>query len=160
MKDELIETQPVDNGTNTQPVDNGTNTQPVVNGNGSEEKMFSQREVTEIVRSRLERERAKLQPKEPSEAELKQKELDERESRLTCKAYLMDSGYPMDLLNVLDTSDPDAFKDRALTVMGMIRAAKGAAPLADSSINDHVAETPDAFGRNMKHTPRQYWGSI
>ena len=158
MKEKLIETQPVDNGNETQPVDNGTS---------SEEKRFSQREVNEIIRIRLERERAKLQPKEPTEAEImqqealqKRKELDDRESRLTCKSYLLDSGYPMDLLNVLDTSDPDAFKDRALTVMGMIKAAKGTAPLADSSINDHVAETPDAFGRNMKHTPKQYWGSI
>lgn len=158
MKEKQIETQPVDNGIETRPVDNGTS---------SDEKKFSQREVNEIIRIRLERERAKQQPKEPTEAELmqqeaeqKQRELDARESRLTCKAYLMDSGYPSELLDVLDTSDPETFKDRALTVMGMIQAAKGPAPLADVSITDTVADIPDAFGRNMKHTPRQYWGSI
>lgn len=152
MQDEIIETQPVDNGNSTQPVDNGTS---------SDEKIFSQRELNEIIRIRLERERAKLQPKEPTEAEImqqeaeqKQKELDARESRLTCKAYLMDSGYPMDLLNVLDTSDPDAFKDRALTVMGMINAAKGPPPLFEQGCA--LGDSVDGFKRNIKHTPRQY----
>ena len=154
MKDELIKTQPVVNGTNTQPVDNGANTQPVVNGNGSEEKMFSQREVTEIVRNRLERERAKLQPQEPNEAELKQRELDERESRITCKEYLLDSGYPLELLDVLDTSNPEAFMDKCLTVVGMIRKAKEPAPMFESSYG--VETGPDAFARTTKHSPRQY----
>lgn len=152
MKEKQIDTQPVDNGIETQPVDNGTS---------SDEKKFSQREVNEIIRVRLERERAKLQPKEPTEAEImqqeaeqKQKELDARESRLTCKAYLLDSGYPSELLDVLDTSDPDAFKDRALTVMGMIKAAKEPAPLFEPGYA--LGDSVDGFKRNIKHTPRQY----
>ena len=138
----------------TQPVDNGNNTQPVVNGQAAAERTFTQSELNEIIRIRLEQDRARRQPGEPTEADLKQKELDERESRITCKAYLLDSGYPLELLDVLNTSEPDAFKDKCLTVMGMIRKAKGTAPMFEQSYN--MEQKPDAFARTTKHTPRQY----
>lgn len=138
----------------TQPVDNGNNTQPVDNGTQASEKTFTQKELNEIIRIRLEKDRARRQPGEPTEAELKAKELDARESRLTCKAYLLDQGYPTELLEILDTSDPDAFKDKCLTVVGMIRKAKGPAPRYEPSYGMETG--PDAFARTTKHSPRQY----
>ena len=140
----------------TQPVDNGNDTQPVDNGTPAAEKLFTQSELNEIIRIRLERERAKSKPSEPTEEELKQKELSARESRVSCKEYLLDSGYPIELLEILDTSDPDTFKDKCLTVMGMIRKAKGPDPLFEQSYGYETG--PDAFARTTKHSPRQYNG--
>lgn len=138
----------------TQPVENGANTQPVENGTPAAEKMFTQSELNEIIRIRLERERAKNKPSEPTEEETKQKELAARESRVSCKEFLLDSGYSMEFLEIFDTSDLDTFKDKCLTVVGMIRKAEGSDPSYDPSYG--LAGGPDAFARTTTHTPRQY----
>ena len=97
-------------------------TQPADNGNQGSERMFTQAEVDRIVKDRLAR--AKATPKEPTEAETRERELTARESRLSCREYLIDKGYPADLLDVIDTSDIEGFKTKADTVSGLLNTGK------------------------------------
>ncbi len=70
------------------------------------EKTFTQDEVNQIISERLKRERAKTEPPDDS----KEKELSERESRLDCREYIDNKGYPKELLNLFDTSNIETFK--------------------------------------------------
>lgn len=81
---------------NTQPEDNG--------GSG---KTFTQDEVNRIVSDRLARERTKA---EPTPEEAKAQELTARENKLTCREYLTEKGYRAELLDILDASDAEHFK--------------------------------------------------
>lgn len=98
------------------------NTQPADNGTQGNERMFTQAEVDKIVKERLAR--AKTAPKEPTEAEVREKELTAKESRLNCREYLISQGYPSELLDVIDTSNIDEFKTKADTVSGLLDAHK------------------------------------
>lgn len=97
-------------------------TQPADNGTQGNERMFTQAEVDRIVKERLSR--AKNMPKEPTETEIRDRELTARESRLSCREYLIDKGYPADLLDVIDTSDIEGFKTKADTVSGLLNMRK------------------------------------
>lgn len=81
---------------NSTPEDNG--------GQGS--KMFTQDEVNRIVSDRLARERAKAEPQEDE----REKALKARESRIDCREYISNKNYPAALLDVLDVSDAEKFK--------------------------------------------------
>ena len=97
-------------------------TQPADNGTQGTERMFTQAEVDRIVKDRLAR--AKNTPKEPTEAELRERELVARESRLSCREYLIDQGYPAELLDVIDTSNIEEFMTKADTVSGLLNTRK------------------------------------
>lgn len=86
---------------------------------GQGERMFTQDELNRIVSERLAREREKLtqQPKEDErETALREREraLEAREARYKCEDYLkeinLSTKYRQDFLDVLDTTDFDAFK--------------------------------------------------
>lgn len=81
---------------NSTPEDNG--------GQGS--KMFTQDEVNRIVSDRLARERAKAEPQEDE----REKALKAREARIDCREYISNKNYPAALLDVLDVSDAEKFK--------------------------------------------------
>lgn len=102
------------------------NTQPADNGDQSGGKLFTQEEVNNIVRDRLARERAKNIPQEPTEEEKRLKDLNDRENRIACREYVMDQGLPAQLLDVLDTSNHEEFKNKADIVSGMLKANKPA----------------------------------
>lgn len=101
-------------------------TQPADNGDQGSGKMFTQEEVNNIVRDRLARERAKNTPQEPTEEEKRLQDLNARESRIACREYVMDQGLPSQLLDVLDTSNHEEFKQKADIVSGLLKAAKPA----------------------------------
>ena len=104
---------------NNQNVEQQPTTQPADNGNKGNERTFTQAEVDRIIKERLERDRAKRRaPAEPSEAEKKEAELTARESRLSCREYLLDSGLPSSLLDAFDTSDVNRFKKAVDSVSG------------------------------------------
>lgn len=97
-------------------------TQPAENGNQGNDRMFTQAEVDKIVKDRLAR--AKNTPREPTETEIRERELTARESRLSCREYLVDRKYPAELLDVIDTSDIEKFKTKADTVSGLLNTSK------------------------------------
>lgn len=81
-------------------------TQPAENGAG---KMFTQDEVNKIVSDRLARDResrAAQQQNDERESALKA-----REAKFDCREYVTAQKYPAELLELLDTSDVDKFKE-------------------------------------------------
>ena len=86
-----------------------TNSTPEENGGTGNERMFSQEEVNRIVSERLARERSKA---EPSPIDEREQALKAGENRLNCREYVSDEGYPQGLLEILDTSDFEAFKNQ------------------------------------------------
>lgn len=102
------------------------NTQPAGNGDQGGEKLFTQEEVNDIVKDRLARERAKNTPQEPTEEEKRTQDLNARENRIACREYIMDQCLPTQLLDVLNTSNHEDFKNKADIVSGLLAAAKPA----------------------------------
>lgn len=97
-------------------------TQPADNGSQSEGKMFTQDEVNRIVSDRLARDREKRTVQQQEDA--REQALKARETKLDCREYLSEKKYPVELLDVLDTSDVEKFKaaaDKLWSVYGMDR---------------------------------------
>ena len=92
--------------TNQQPT-----TQPADNGDQGGGKMFTQDQVNKIVSERLAQDRkARSTQQQEDDKELA---LKARESKLDCREYLSEKQYPAELLEVLDTSDVEKFKEAA-----------------------------------------------
>ena len=141
-----------------QPEENGTPT--AAKPEAKEEKTFTQEEVNRIIADRLARERAKAS--EPSSEETKRTaELNARESRLNCKEFLMQSGYPMELLELLDTSDFENFKEKTEKLdeaMNNPRNARRCQATPSFHANEVVTDTiAEAFSINSKHIPKGQW---
>ena len=98
-----------------------TNTNPE---SGAGEKTFSQDDVNRIVGERLAAEKRK------GEAALAEREqqLARRELLLTAKEKLTDAGLPVELLNALNVSSPEAMEKAITTLKGMIDKIKAEAP--------------------------------
>lgn len=145
-------------GNGNSPAENKTN-------ENKEERLFTQEEVNKIIKQRLERgkttdeelteKESKLTERETQLTEL-QNQLSQRESRIDCKEYLQLKGYPAELIDVLDTSDVDAFKDKADATM-KIANTRSAAPIG-SSEPVISGKLPDAFSINYKHVPKDLAG--
>jgi DNA-dependent RNA polymerase auxiliary subunit epsilon len=85
------------------------NTQPADNGNNAGSKMFTQDDVNRIVSERLARDRESRSAQQQNDE--KENELKARESRLDCREYVKDNNYPVELLDILDTSNIERFKE-------------------------------------------------
>lgn len=114
---------------NQQPI-----TQPADNGDQGGGKLFTQEEVNNIIRDRLARERAKNTPQEPTEEEKRLKDLNDRESKLVCREYVMDQGLPSQLLDVLDTSNHEEFKNKADIVSGLLKTSNSTGKANDPAL--------------------------
>lgn len=133
-------------------------TQPEANGaqSGSNGRMFTQEEVNRIIKERLLRERSKAGAEQTEQLTAKAAELAARESRLACKEYLLDSGYPAELLDAIDTSNPEDFKSKAFAVVNALQSS----PAPCAATPSFEAETPpgdgiaEAFSKPAKHIPR------
>lgn len=117
-------------------------TQPGANG-----KTFTQEEVNQIVSERLKRERTKA---EPSEQEKRESELAARESKLNCREYLSEKGYPVELLDILDTSDAEAFKgnlDKLCSLLPGLTKTHSSGMRQGGSVTTFADELANAFKR-------------
>ena len=94
------------------------------NPDGAGETTFTQEQVNKIVSDRLAREKVK------SEAALAEREqqLAQRELLLTAKEKLTDAGLPVELLNALNVSSPEAMEKAITTLKGVIDKIKAEAP--------------------------------
>lgn len=138
-------------------VGNG-NSQEVTETEVNEEKLFTQDEVNEIVRNRLERvkldqDRLKQLAERERQLDLRQKELSQKEDALKCQHYLEDKGYSLTLMEVLDTSDPDTFMLKADKIASIAKPSM-VQPMASYEQPLHTNDLPDAFARGHKHKPR------
>ena len=101
------------NNTNAEPNQQQSNATPAATGEpAATGKTFTQDEVNRIVSDRLAREKAKS---EPTAADTREKELDERENKLKCRELIAGSKgkYPEQFLDILDTSNADSFQKLA-----------------------------------------------
>ena len=98
-----------------------TNTNPE---SGAGAKTFSQDDVNRIVGERLAAEKRK------GEAALAEREqqLAQRELLLTAKEKLAESGLPVELLDALNVSSPEAMEKAITTLKGVIDKIKAEAP--------------------------------
>lgn len=94
------------------------------NPDGAGETTFTQEQVNKIVSDRLVREKVK------SEAALAEREqqLAQRELLLTAKEKFTESGLPVELLDALNVSSPEAMEKAITTVKAVIDKIKAEAP--------------------------------
>lgn len=85
---------------------------PEASGGQGGERTFTQTELDRIVQDRLARDRASRPTASDRERDLVEREqkLAAREAYIECREHLREKGFPMDYLDLLDTSDPDKFK--------------------------------------------------
>lgn len=118
-------------------------------------KLFTQEQVNEIIRKRLERQKESSLNEE--ELVRREKELDAREKAFECKKYLSLNGYPSELLDIIDTSDVEKFKekaDKASTAFEIMDKQKYVAPLAMLDTFKESGGFPDTT-----HEPKGYWAT-
>ena len=144
---------------------NALKTQPEENGDQTE-RTFTQDEVNRIVKDRLAKERAKTEHSQQEHDDQREKELNARECRIECREFLLEKGYPSDMLDSMDTSNPEKFKQEAERIYTAI-----ARSCADNLNDFQGRETPSftpfdgkpkaneldqAFSRSAKHTPKKW----
>lgn len=116
-----------------------------------EEKTFTQEEVNRIIQKRL-KER-KEEQKALEDIATKTAELEQREIKLECKEYLIEKGYPKELLDIISTSEVKNFKEKADMVHALMNSKESfVAPLAS---HEHYGEHAGSFEK-VKHVPRKY----
>lgn len=125
-------------------------------------KLFTQDDVNRIVKERLKRLKTEsaspeeIQDLKDRESKVTQRETDlkARETKVACREYLNDKNYPKDLLDIIDQTDFEAFKQKADKVM-QISARKKTAPIAS---HEHTgSEGGDGFRKDVKHKPKPFY---
>lgn len=106
---------------NTQNTEQQPTTQPADNGNQSGGKMFTQDDVNRIVSERLARDRQERSAQK--EVDARERDLQTRENRMTCREFLNDNKYPAELLDLVDCSDVERFKETIGKINGLYEAA-------------------------------------
>lgn len=116
------------------------------------EKLFTQEQVNEIIKKRLKNQ--KNIDSSMQEVNAKVADLEARENRLSCREYLLQEGYPAELLEIIDTSDVEAFKKKADRASGVFSSRQQeVAPLASLEPSPYAGI--NAF-ENKKRKPKQY----
>lgn len=138
-------------------IEDQSNDQAAAEDTQNAERMYTSAEVNEMIRKRLAREKKKAANGNDAEVQL-------RSARLDCKEYVIDNGLPKELLDVIDTSDFAAFKEKAEKMRGVIsKTAEESAPgypdVKDGGsvprIHDDSGEFAKAFSGAVKHKPKQ-----
>ena len=120
------------------------------NPDGAGETTFTQEQVNKIVSDRLAREKVK------SEAALAEREqqLAQRELLLTAKEKLTESGLPVELLNALNVSSPEAMEKAITTLKGVIDKIKAEAPkavrISGATAASEVTATPNGADAQLR----------
>lgn len=128
----------------------------------NEEKLFTQEEVNNIVKKRL-CERKKEKQNINEELEKREKAIEERESsvmlmenRVECREMVNEKEYPKKLLEILDTSDPEKFREQAEKLTDLYKQEK---PKVYPGV-ERSNFTPHNSGvrpfADTKHKPKQY----
>lgn len=120
-------------------------------------RTFTQDEVNKIIADRLAREKEKSSVAAAEQYTAKLNELETMKSKLECKEFLMDNDYPMEMLEVMNTSDVEQFKANASKLFDTIaRGTKRtvSAP-AFNADNGGGGEFAKAFSHGEKHEPKK-----
>ncbi len=120
-----------------------------------EERLFTQAEVTEIVKKRLKRAEEKSTQRDDAAFQEREMALNKKESYLKCKEYLLSNNMPTDLLDAFDTSDFEQFENKIGIVQRYVKKNTPVAPLgtAEPAITN---KAPGAFSPDYKHEPKKF----
>lgn len=120
-----------------------------------EGRLFTQAEVTEIVKKRLKRAEEKSAQRDDAAFQEWEKTLNKKESYLKCKEYLLSNNMPTDLLDAFDTSDFKQFENKIGIVQRYVKKNTPVAPLgtAEPAITN---KAPGAFSPDYKHEPKKF----
>ena len=87
-------------------------------------------------------------------------ELDAREQMLNCKSYVLEKGYPAELINLIDTSDAKAFKTKADTLVRVLCGYRrhDHAPIGSPEpiITRKAGDIEQAFSNKKAHEPKPW----
>lgn len=126
----------------------------------SKEKLFTQEEVNNIVKKRLYERKKEKEEYSEKEKDLEDREasISLRENKIRCHELVIEKGYPKELLEILDTSDPERFNEQAEKLAVTYKAEKQESekvyPAARRNpIKSHSDTKPFP---NAKHVPKQY----
>ena len=123
-------------------------------GEQKEEKLFTQEQVNEIVKKRLAKVKQQEGAPDPEEFTRRTAELSAKESRLSCREYLIEQNYPRELLDALDTTDVEKFKEKADILQRVYGKSKNVQPFGDQEFDGPGESTlKQAFSHSKKHTP-------
>ena len=121
----------------------------------TKEKVFTQSEVNEIVRKRLERESKK---KANINFEEMEKTLSQKENTLNCKEYLIENGYTKEYLNMFKGLQFDEFKNKVEELERFISfrsSVKVPKRNQESATKKDMAQS--GFNKGYKHIPKKYY---
>ena len=136
-----------------QPAPENGSTQP------EQEKRFTQSDVDRIVKDRLKRAERTADSAQADELNAQRAELTQRQNRLECREYLLNSGYNPGLLDILDTSDPEKFKSCASKLQLLIDTEKRKAypvPPLRGDPDPSRSDFASAFANGSKHKPKSW----
>lgn len=130
------------------------------------ERMFTQDEVNRIIKQRLAKVKETNMATEEEIARMvdeataaRNAELDTKENQLNCRLYVAEKGYPKQLLDALDTSNLDNFKQKADSLMSAFVHRNTQAPIGSaepSYSGKQGGEIEMAFSQEQRHTPKQW----
>ena len=161
------DSQHIDNqDTVTADIEQGTAPETDTEQSAEQSQLFTQEDINRIIRDRINKKKAKqeaemaealeqLRTELTQDVEAKTAELTTRENRLVCHQFLLDNELPIDLLEIIDTNEPDSFMEKAKKAAGLIeekRSNRFIPPLKSTErpIHDHTAQ---AFS-DTAHKPR------
>lgn len=147
---------------NKENIDNGSNDNK--NNDNKENidkkvKKFSQEDLERILKERLSRSKKdavnleEVKQRETAISE-KEKELNARELKLECMAFLTEKGLPIELCNILQYSSLEDFKNTIEIAVNSIREPY-TAPLASTEDTSGKGNEYEAF-KNGMHTPKKF----
>ena len=133
----------------------------------TEERLFTQDEVNRIIKQRLSKVKETNMATEEEIAKLaaeatasRNAELDKKEQLLNCRSYLIEKGYPVQLLDSLDTSNADAFKKKADSLVNALTGALRGAYTVPLGTPEPVVTgrtmLQQAFSADTKHEPKKW----
>lgn len=130
----------------------------------SNEKIFSQKELDEIIKVRLDRANKKhneqieeLKNHQGQEINTKLQELEKKENKLECKSYLLDNNLPMEYLDIIDTQNIEEFRNKIDILIGIDKKDESVAPLKSLEGNSQYFGYIDKGFSNSNHKPRRLY---
>lgn len=119
------------------------------------ERLFTQEEVNNIISDRLKRQEKREKTEAEKTLEVKEQELDSRGKKLDCKEYLLEKNYPLQILELIDTSDVEVFKEKADTIRKMITDNRYTAPPVYTT-EPSSYRNAGGFDREFRHKPKKF----
>lgn len=133
-----------------------------------EKRLFTQEEVNQIIAKRLDKLRKQAAAENQKQADADRMELEQirteieqsraelsaRETVIQCKEYIQQQGYPFELIDIIDTSDYQLFKEKVDILANIKWQEPRVAPLM--GLEGNYYDPTNEMLKPQKHIPRKY----